>query len=710
MRGALPATALALVLLTAPAAHAQQVSGRLFEDRDADGIRDPGEPALTGVDVRLYGTASGGGAVDAVVPTAADGAWAFAPGDGCYLVAPAEPPGYRLTGPRRDGVPEGTPGYTQPVGMPRFSVLDRGVEHLAGGALRYAALGDSIAWNFNFCGYPESFWYSKRLRDRLACVAPGATVTLDQAAVKGEHSDDLLVDDTDDLNNVFRMIEAQPELITISMIGNDLLDVDPPSSPTQAEIDRAVTEVLDARRNLQEALSTLVSEIPGADVALNSLYDNETYNCYSGDPSAFHRAWLPIVNRILRDLAWGQARRVTINEVRAEFAHEDQLAACAGFDGLICRDVFGLDRIHPTNPGFEVVLEKVWEAAGGVQLGAQDAQERPSIDDVDYGYLRRVRRLLPTAWEARDGALVSAGDAALDDDDGGAAATVELGAGSEELRLTGFPDWFDEIEIVRVVAGVRYATSGVVGDDAYRIEASVDGAFTAPPGHAYTPTDWNFVTPIVGGGGPNAPAANPDYPGARLLAVPDVAAPREVSATLTKNPVLPAGAADYEWPAVTHEELATTAIRVVSAPLAGTPGNDAYAVELDGAWLDLYGWERPRPGQVEALRLDARADGGLDLSFLPPAGATRHNVYVGRLSTLRGGAYDHGAALAPSAPACDVATTDAGGGRLAATIAAGQVPSASSYWLVTSHVDDVESPAGVASDGVEIDRSQASCR
>ena len=82
--------------------------------------------------------------------------------------------------------------------------------------------------------------------------------------------------------------------------------------------------MLDSRRNLQEAVSALISEVPQADVALNTLYDNLAYNVYASPTSTFHRQWLPIVDRIVRDLAWGQTRRASINEVAAEFGHDDQ--------------------------------------------------------------------------------------------------------------------------------------------------------------------------------------------------------------------------------------------------------------------------------------------------------------------------------------------------------------------------------------------------
>ena len=42
--------------------------------------------------------------------------------------------------------------------------------------------------------------------------------------------------------------------------------------------------------------------------------------------------------------------------------------------------------------------------------------------------------------------------------------------------------------------------------EASAAEASTTGQFRPPPGYDYTTTNWNFYTPIVGGGGPNAPA------------------------------------------------------------------------------------------------------------------------------------------------------------------------------------------------------------
>jgi hypothetical protein len=687
------------LLLPAIPTAAQQIGGVVFEDRDADGRRDPDEPGISGVAVELFGD---GGAVDASALTDASGGFSFAAGDGTYVLRPLDPPGYRPAVARFDRFVRGPhPDPTHPFGQPRFSWLRHGIDHLRAGSLRYTALGDSIATNFNFCELGNlfgSFTYSERLRDRLAATASGATVTLDAAAVKGEHSDDLLWNDGADLNNVFAVIGVQPQLVSISIIGNDLLGVDQ-DDPDPAQVNTAVEEVLDARQNLQEVLSSLLYRVPQADVTLNSLYDNLTYDCYGGlATSSFHREWLPIINAILRDLAWGQVRRVPVNEVAAEFAAEDLNGACSGFDEQIC--TAGLDGIHPLQVGYDVIGEKLWEAASGVIV------QGASREDLAYGYLRHVRRLLPTAWETRDGATVIAGDAALDDDDGGATASIALGGGSEEFRVFGFPDWYDEVEIVKVIVGVRYATGGDFAEQLYRIEASPSGVFRAPPGHPYTTTDWNFYTPIVGGGGPNAPAGRPDYPNARLLVTPDVPAPREASATLTKNPVLDAGAGDYRWPALTRADLATTAVRVQAVSVGSDPGIDP-RVELDAAWLDLYGREKSRPAEVSGLRVERGADGSLETSFDELPGAARYNLYSGRLATVRQGVYDHGSA-APAGPDCAASTETVAPGRLRVVTPAGDQPAGDLYILVTGHVDDVESPAGQGAGG-EIDRSQSVC-
>jgi hypothetical protein len=143
--------------------------------------------------------------------------------------------------------------------------------------------------------------------------------------------------------------------------------------------------------------------------------------------------------------------------------------------------------------------------------------------------------------------------------------------------------------------------------------------------------------------------------------------------------------------------------------VAGTAGNDNYQVELDAAWLDLYGWEKLRPPEAANVRVDPVAGGTLRISFDPVPGAQRYNLYTGRLSSLRSGLYDHGAA-APAPPFCNAPTQNPGGGRLAVDLAAAGQPATSAYFLITAHVDDIESPAGYRSGGAEIERSQSTCR
>ncbi len=698
-------TALWIASALAGPSLAQEIAGAVFEDRDADGVRDPEEEPLPGVAVRLRGRADSGAAVDRVEISAADGSWTHPAGAGCYLLAPEDPPGWRFTAARADGFLEGTPGYLFPAGHPRQSKLDQAMVRLAGGTYLYAGLGDSIGRNFSLCALGQAFDYSEQVLARLRCTSPSATLTFEGAAMLGEHTDDLLVDDGLDSNNVFVMIARQPQLISLSMIGNDLLGVEPAGPPTQADVNRVAAEIIDARRNLQEALSAMVTGIPGADLVLNTLYDPEADDCASTE---LHRPWLPIVNRVLRDLAWGQVRRIAINEVAAEFAHEDQEGGCAGFTGMICRGPLMLDEIHPTADGYAIIREKLWEAVGGVSLGPGDALGRASRTGAAFGYLRRVRRLLPAAHRTAGGAAVEDPEAALDDRDGGAPARILLSTPGDAFLVSGFPDWYDEIRIARAVVGVRYRTTGVMDHDAYRIEASPDGEFDPGAGFEYSPTNWNFATPIVGGGGPGRPLENPDFPEARILAMPDVPAYRDVSATLTGNPILSTGAAEYAWPAPDPVDLGATVVRVAAPGQRVSPSGPGDRIELDQVWIDLYGWEMERPPEVRSLEVARRADGRLEVSFEPIPGADRYALYFGTLTALRAGAYDHGAG-APHGPIC-AAPTEAAGGRLRVIIDPSEPPGEDLYVLATAHVQDVESPSGTRSDGAEIDRSQSTCR
>jgi hypothetical protein len=74
------------------------IQGQKFEDRDADGVKDPGEPGLAGV--RIYVDLNGNGAFDAGEPsavTAADGTYSISTAgiaDGTYALNEVLPAGY----------------------------------------------------------------------------------------------------------------------------------------------------------------------------------------------------------------------------------------------------------------------------------------------------------------------------------------------------------------------------------------------------------------------------------------------------------------------------------------------------------------------------------------------------------------------------------------------------------------------------------------
>src|SRR5258705_13711799 len=93
---------LGLAALSAVPSFGQGVSGKTFEDRNANGIRDAGEPAIPGVNVTLFGTRDVGGALEQSVTSAADGAFTIAPGNGCFLLDAVDPAGWRQSFTRSD--------------------------------------------------------------------------------------------------------------------------------------------------------------------------------------------------------------------------------------------------------------------------------------------------------------------------------------------------------------------------------------------------------------------------------------------------------------------------------------------------------------------------------------------------------------------------------------------------------------------------------
>src|SRR5262245_30830685 len=114
----------AAVLAAATGAFAQTVSGQAFEDRNGNGQRDAGEPALPSVSVEVYGRQSGPVLYDQTSLSAADGSFSFSPGNGCYLVRAADPPGWRGSFARFDVTPVTTPGYVAPLGWSRFAKIE----------------------------------------------------------------------------------------------------------------------------------------------------------------------------------------------------------------------------------------------------------------------------------------------------------------------------------------------------------------------------------------------------------------------------------------------------------------------------------------------------------------------------------------------------------------------------------------------------------
>ena len=556
-------------LFVSAVAHAGSIGGTAFEDRNRNGVQDTGEPGLRGVRLQLLGA---DGAVIRQASTATDGGFLFSSlADGEYVLSAVPRAGVRASlqdlGADPDPIPDfpfGRPRYASPSGL--AGNLRRAGQQ--GAVFLHMGLGDSIGFGFNVCGslFGED-GYFEPTTDRLAGTAAGAVVG-DKQSIPGHETSDLLVpgisgDFPFTYNDIFHAVDEGAGLVSISIGGNDFLGPD-------GDGDAALAAALvTARKNLQEAVSNLVSELPASDVVINTVYDN-----LQGDDPV-HNLWVPIWDQVLREVAWGQERRVTVAEIWPEYAH-DEGGQVLGERDLICDDLFGLDGIHPTNRGYDLHEEKVWQAFGGVTLsGGADRL------DLDLGFLRANREQTANSFDDVGGTTVDPGQALLLD---GVGALVPSDGG--ELRLVGFAlPQTPNLDLGQAVLHVRYRTTGAPLDDLYVIEASVDGTF-APPGS--TATTWNTILPVVGSAGND---------GAEPLAYPDQPVFRTVAAPLYAGAPT-GGAGTLGW-----SDLDTLSVRIVTAPV-GAP--DGYAVEVDAAWVELFTVPAGSGGASDLMTLAGR--------------------------------------------------------------------------------------------------------
>ena len=678
-----PLLALALLAALAPPAAAQQVSGSVYDDRNANGLRDPGEPGLDGVDVTAWGAANAASTV------AAAGAFQVDAAPGCQdvqITLPGEPDpalGVSTAGWRRS-LPDQTwcpPDGAEPAMQTRYGVAEHLRQNLLDGGFKFIQLGDSIAAGVSFCGNDTD--YSDEVAGEIECLG-GAPIMLDNRAVPGWHSEDLLTPRyrptfispvTDNPQFIPNVVAAAPDLVTISIGGNDFLNTEPATAAmaypyAQPDLDRSFAELVNTRRTVQEILATLTSELPLADVEINTVYDNLSPDCATTD---FHAAAPAMWNQMLRVVAWGQRRPASIAEVALDFAHQDILrTTCCGSPRQVCT----IDGIHPTPDGAKIIQHAIMESLGRVLVPAAGAS------GFDLGYDKLVATLAPSATSIRGGTVQRPDDALAID--GGGARVLPGGA----LVLSGFalpPD----IAPSRVIVGVRYRTTGTFTDDTHHIDASfVD--FAAP---VYSFTGWDTVSPLVGASGTQGNIAA-SVSRSVVNALPNVPSWREVTAAVTLNAVDDGRVTGYyTWPAPSAADIANLKVRLAVEQVGSAA--DPASLEIDGAWAWVYGststasgtppGEVSPPGSPTPL-LVRKESPGARLTWGAEPLATDYRVYRGAMGAWTG------ARAAPPVGGCTTATTflepfpaDASGNW---------------FWLVAAHDAAGEGPLGRRSDGV----------
>jgi lysophospholipase L1-like esterase len=682
-------TALAAILLLlhpAPGA-GQSVSGRVWNDVNGDGVMDAGEAGLSGFTVTAFGPAGAGAST-----TTSDGTFTVAAQAGCQGIHLATSAGWRRSLPDQTWCPDGSVG--EPALHLRYGAPPRLLPNLEDGSFLYISLGDSIAAGVSFCAdiLGQDTGYVEDVKVDLECLA-GTTIAVENRAVGGWESDDLLTTQYADIfgrrqpNPQFipTVVSAGPDLVTISIGGNDFLNTEPgtldgqtfPYDPVELEL--SFRELIAARQSVQETLSVLTSELPDADVEINTVYDNLAGAC---DTTDFHAAAPALWNQMLRHVAWGQTRPVILAEVAHELAHQDVLrASCCGALDRICRP----DSTHPSPEGALILQHAVMESLGRVEVAPTGV-----TSGFDIGYQQLVATLVPTVAEDLS-ATATNPDAALTRDDAGAIVSTPGGW----MELSGFSLPSDVVPS-RVVAVVRYRTAGTFTNDRHRFSASYVN-FVAP---AYTFAGWDTETPIVGGSGR---AGNNGGGPSVVNALPNVAAWREASAMVTLDALDDGRTAGYfTWPSPTASDIANLRIRLTTEAV-GAP--DSATVEWDAAWVLVYGTragaavpgEVSPPGSSAPLRV-AKDPGGLRLAWgSEPASAT-YRVY-------------HGALGLWSAATCQPELS-AGGCSATLELVEPQPPDASrrAFYLVAGvSAAGVQGPLGTQSDGTSRTSGAATC-
>lgn len=198
--------------------------------------------------------------------------------------------------------------------------------HAPGGPpIKYMALGDSLAAGYKAMPATNGYVY---LLYRSGAIAPLSQLLFADAAVPGVTSDQVL------MYQVPQALDAyKPDVITISVGGNDLLEIMQGANPS--------TVLTNFQVNLTNILQNLRTGLPNTKIYISNLY---TIPQIPGADQI-----VPVFNQIVAQVA--AAFGVPVADVYTAFLGHPEFL-------LINRPGSAPDEVHPTNAGYRAMAQQ----------------------------------------------------------------------------------------------------------------------------------------------------------------------------------------------------------------------------------------------------------------------------------------------------------------------------------------------------------------